>query len=455
MTETKTSLVSVKWSKKLFKDIEVDPTEPPIVFKSQIWTLSGVPPERQTILGFKGGKLKDDGDWTNLGLKAKMTVIMMGTADESRPAPTPDMPVVRDDLDLSSDVAQEEIASGPPGLINLGNTCYMNATVQCLRAVDPLTTALQEFKGSTSALNPSEKIAASLRDVFSRLRSANSAKVNPMNFLAVLRQVNPQFAERGNNGFFMQQDAEECWGEVLTRLAGSLKVTEGESNHIDRLFAINMKGEDKCEDSEEVVERADSVRALKCHISVSVNHLKQGVSEGLEETIEKTSDQLGRSAKWKRVNRMNTLPPFLIVQFVRFFWKPSQGVKAKILRNVSFPVIFDVHDFCTKELQEQLTKKRNDMQEQKEAGDIMESEPADAPVNAETGHYELCAVLTHQGRAADAGHYVAWVKDKGERWFKFDDDKVTVHTEDEVKKLSGGGDWHMAYMCLYRANNQV
>jgi ubiquitin C-terminal hydrolase len=29
----------------------------------------------------------------------------------------------------------------------------------------------------------------------------------------------------------------------------------------------------------------------------------------------------------------------------------------------------------------------------------------------ETGMYELFAVLTHKGRMADSGHYVAWVKE--------------------------------------------
>ena len=33
-----------------------------------------------------------------------------------------------------------------------------------------------------------------------------------------------------------------------------------------------------------------------------------------------------------------------------------------------------------------------------------------------TGFYDLVAVLTHKGRSADSGHYVAWVKqESGER----------------------------------------
>ena len=34
-------------------------------------------------------------------------------------------------------------------------------------------------------------------------------------------------------------------------------------------------------------------------------------------------------------------------------------------------------------------------------------------------------------------------------WLKCDDDNVTPVTSEEVLKLSGGGDWHIAYVLLY------
>ncbi len=34
----------------------------------------------------------------------------------------------------------------------------------------------------------------------------------------------------------------------------------------------------------------------------------------------------------------------------------------------------------------------------------------------ETGNYELIAVLTHQGRTSDSGHYVAWVHKNGGKY---------------------------------------
>jgi ubiquitin carboxyl-terminal hydrolase 14 len=58
-------------------------------------------------------------------------------------------------------------------------------------------------------------------------------------------------------------------------------------------------------------------------------------------------------------------------------------------------------------------------------------------------------VLTHQGRSSSSGHYVGWVRQKGDEWMKFDDDCVSPVTSEDILRLSGGGDWHCAYVLLY------
>jgi len=84
-----------------------------------------------------------------------------------------------------------------------------------------------------------------------------------------------------------------------------------------------------------------------------------------------------------------------------------------------------------------------------------EATPEDSSYN-KSGHYYLKAVLTHKGRSADSGHYVAWVRDTNNdaMWIKFDDSTVSFVNEEEVKKLSGkgGADWHIAYMCVYASS---
>ena len=41
--------ISVKWGKEKL-DVEVDPNENPLVFKGQLFTLTGVAPERQKVV---------------------------------------------------------------------------------------------------------------------------------------------------------------------------------------------------------------------------------------------------------------------------------------------------------------------------------------------------------------------------------------------------------------------
>lgn len=197
-----------------------------------------------------------------------------------------------------------------------------------------------------------------------------------------------------------------------------------------------------------------------------MNHLSEGLKLGLCDDREKTSASLGRLVKFTGEASIVSLPPYLTIQMVRFYYKADIQQKAKILRKVAFPLLLDLYDLCDDSLKEQLQGPRLAF---KEAEDIQAGvssnkkqktddgkEAVDdiaAHAGALTGRYELIGVLTHKGRSADSGHYVSWTKHHATdgQWVQFDDDRMVLRKDEEVLALSGGGDWHMAYLLLFKA----
>ena len=71
--------------------------------------------------------------------------------------------------------------------------------------------------GGQDAVN----LTASLRDLYSTMDKGST--VPPIILLQVLHMAFPRFAERGENGGYQQQDANECWVEVLRMLQVKFK----------------------------------------------------------------------------------------------------------------------------------------------------------------------------------------------------------------------------------------
>uniref|UniRef100_A0A8C5HK58 Ubiquitin carboxyl-terminal hydrolase n=1 Tax=Gouania willdenowi TaxID=441366 RepID=A0A8C5HK58_GOUWI len=436
--------LNVKWGKEKFDGVELNTEEPPMVFKAQLFALTGVQPDRQKVM-IKGGTLKDD-EWGNIKLK---------------------------NLEL------------PCGLTNLGNTCYMNATVQCLRSVPELK-ARWALLTLTMLTMLTLRSSSALRDLYETMEKTSSS-LPPIILLQFLHMAFPQFAEKGDQGQYLQQDANECWLQMMRVLQQKLEPLESETsmetqpeggaasssekkNFIDQYFGVEFETCMKCTESEdeEPIKGKESQLQLSCFINQEVKYLATGLRLRLQEEITKMSPSLERNALYIKSSKLSRLPAYLTVQMVRFYYKEKESVNAKVLKDVKFPLMLDVYELCTSELQEKMLpmrskfkvmedKKLEKQQQQKQlkkpdAAKSVKYEafsfPDDLGSNS-SGYYDLQAVLTHQGRSSSSGHYVGWVKRKEDEWVKFDDDKVGVVSPEDILRLSGGGDWHIAYVLLY------
>lgn len=447
--------------------LELQLNDSVLVFKQKIKELTNIPIERQKIL-LKSGQLNiNDLLVESLNLKKNQIIMVLGSPELNLPQK----------IDIIETEIKEEKELVPLGLKNLGNTCYLNSSIQILFNIEILKKFLIKYD-KFGEIGTNENLVLQLKRIFNELNLKDKNYVTPTNLITSLRVLFPQFNERDNYGQYKQQDAEE----VFTQLLLSLNNVLGEEfiSNFQIGFKSNIRNLEDITDAEE---KYENDLKLQCHIDIKTNFLKNGLENSLIDNLTKFSSNLNKDCEYEIAKKITKLPTILTIQFVRFFWKRATNKKSKILRKVQFPFQLDLTDLLEDGYKLEKIKIRDELRsiEKDKINEITEYNKLNKltkdqedfakskydeylkkyneifPDNLANGEnpsslYELNGVLTHQGSSADSGHYQAFIKDKydDDKWWRFNDDKVSIVDKAKIESLAGGGESDSALILLYK-----
>lgn len=322
-------------------------------------------------------------------------------------------------LDVPIEEEQVRLAV-PPGIENLGATCYLNTQLQCLAQIDVFLKGM--FSWHAAPVQLDDKVTEVLGR-FQRILASLHAGAQ--------RQITTvEFSNALGIDHFEQQDPNEFSRLFFDLLHTKFKEDDssgpgGLADLLPNLFQGMRKYQTICQDCNKVSERKEAFMDLNLPIAKRSEEDafrktgQQSILECLGGQISDTDvqylfdlscrDELlegdnqyfcegcGCKTDACRRVRFEKVPPLLNIQLSRYIFDLKSLAKKKVSEKVLLP----------RELQVE-----------------SESEGAEQPAQH---RYVLCAVMIHKGKSAYSGHYVAqamnWVTGC---WFEFNDIHVKL-----------------------------
>ncbi|KAF8525841.1 cysteine proteinase [Hysterangium stoloniferum] len=322
---------------------------------------------------------------------------------------------------------------GRRGLLNLGQTCYLNVVLQAFIHNPLLRNYFLSDSHNHKLCKIKDCVCCEMDKLFAEIYSANTAPYGPISLLASTWRVSSELSG------YAQQDAHEFFISALNQIHTTSRGSTNVSCNciIHSTFSGQLQSDVKCGRCDNITSTVDPL------LDISIELKGKGI-DGSQNSLaaclrrythpeklgsnEYSCSKCGTDSHeaTKRLS-IRKLPPVLCFQLKRFEHNTTDKSAArKIDTPIRFPAVINMLEFTTVAAG---------------MGELGGSGDGPKDLGPQTMYdYDLFAVINHEGQLNN-GHYTNFARYCDE-WYRFDDDKVYPSTLQNCLNS-------MAYMCFY------
>ncbi|EHB01015.1 Ubiquitin carboxyl-terminal hydrolase 36 [Heterocephalus glaber] len=280
------------------------------------------------------------------------------------------------------------------GLHNLGNTCFLNATVQCLTYTPPLANYLLSREHSRSCHQGSFCMLCVMQNHIVQAFANSGNAIKPISFIRDLKKIARHFR------FGNQEDAHEFLRYTIDAmqkacLSGYAKLDRQTqaTTLVHQIFGGYLRSRVKCSVCKSVSDTYDPYLDVALEIRQAANivralelFVKPDVLSGENAYMCAKCKKKVPASKRFTIHRTSNVLTLSLKRFANF----SGG---KITKDVGYPEFLNIRPYMSQS-------------------------------NGDPVMYGLYAVLVHSGYSCHAGHYYCYVKASNGQWYQMNDSLV-------------------------------
>lgn len=296
------------------------------------------------------------------------------------------------------------------GLINVGNTCFLNSVLQCLTYCPPLYNYLVKSDGGHSSsckINQFCMLCEMERHI-RRIKSSNGTSIKPVSIVQRLKYINKsfQFGRQEDAHEFLRYIIDHMWKACLLNLdihpnnckSNNLDPRIKETTMINHIFGGYHRSQVLCLICHSRSNTFDFFMDFILDIR-NAKSLEDALKQFTQpEKLEHENAYKCHKCKQKRPAKKKFSifknPNVATIQLKRFDSDKIFG--GKITKFISYPEELDLKPYMSD------------------------------PNAASNTKYQLSSVLVHVGHSTTSGHYFCFVRNSNNFWYRMDDSNVSL-----------------------------